>query len=317
MLSRPESRTRSGFTLIELLVVIAIIAILIGLLLPAVQKVREAADRATCQNNMKQIGLALHTHHDSKKLLPPAVPIGFYNTGWPYSGEDADRSCWVYPILPYIEQGPTHTLVETFLRTLPGGHTLDQPFASTVIKTLLCPSDPTGPKTTPQGLHTNYAVCHGNTAITDRGLTLNGMHIAHTKPTDGLRLSDVKDGTSNTVMLSEILVFPDDGGHDVRGRVWNSIHVSTAFSTLHQPNTTVGDYPHYCRDTPNLGGPCSGGHNGGTVGTNHYLSARSSHPGGVNAVTGDGAIRFVKNAINPTVWLGMGSRSGREVLGNE
>ncbi|MGL6096193.1 MAG: DUF1559 domain-containing protein, partial [Fimbriiglobus sp.] len=72
----------------------------------------------------------------------------------------------------------------------------------------------------------------------------------------------------------------------------------------------------YCRDTPNLGGPCSGGHNGGTVGSN-YLSARSSHPGGVNAVTGDGSIRFVKNAITPSVWLGMGSRSGREVLGNE
>ena len=308
-------RARRGFTLVELLVVIAIVAILIGLLLPAVQKARAAAARVKCSNNLKQIGTALHGYHDQNGSLPAGAPQGYYSATW-YSdvgGRDRDRSCWVGPLLPHIEQTALAAQYQTWLRTLPD-LTCSAPYATVPIGALLCPSDGNSPKTSAlgQGVHTNYVACHGSGYATPtsspRGTNLDGMMYGMSRT----KLTDATDGTSNTVLVGELLQSPDAAQHDVRGRIWNSIHAGTTFSTIYPPNSTVGDNPQgYCVPIP--GAPCSGAQSV----TNAYVLARSRHPGGVNAVMADGSARFVSNTITPGAWLWAGSRAGGEVIPTE
>jgi prepilin-type N-terminal cleavage/methylation domain-containing protein/prepilin-type processing-associated H-X9-DG protein len=309
---RAPGRARDAFTLIELLVVIAIIAILIGLLLPAVQKVREAAARMKCSNNLKQIGLALHNYHDANGVLPPGEPMGYYSATW-YSdvgSKDYDRSCWIGPILPYIEQTAMSNQYQAFLITPTATHTCFAPFATIPISTLTCPSDPSAPKLSAlgQGMHSSYVVCHGSGYATPtaspRGFNLDGMIYGQSKT----KLTDATDGTSNTLLASELLQSQDTSQHDVRGRIWNSIHAGTSFSTIYPPNSTVGDnVMGYC--VPITGAPC-----GAQSVTNAFALARSKHTGGVNAVLADGSVRFFTNSINPNSWLWMGTRAGGEVI---
>lgn len=313
-----HSFRRTAFTLIELLVVIAIIAILIGLLLPAVQKVRESAARAKCSNNLRQVGIALHNYHDANGAFPAAEPMGFYSATW-YSdvgSRNNDRSCWIGPLLGYFEQTAMASQYQSWIITLPD-YTCFAPFGSTHLSTLRCPTDPNSPKLgavtgNMQGTHSNYVVCYGNGYATPtadpRGLNLNGMFYGISK----IKMTDVTDGTSNTVMVGEILLSPDTTtSHDIRGRIWNSIHTGTGFSTIYPPNSTVGDNPQgYCNAI--AGAPCATQ----TV-VNAYVLSRSRHSTGVNACLGDASVRFVRNSITPSTWLAMGSRAGGEVVTNE
>jgi prepilin-type N-terminal cleavage/methylation domain-containing protein/prepilin-type processing-associated H-X9-DG protein len=308
-----RSRNR-GFTLIELLVVIAIIGILIGMLLPAVQKVRDAAASSTCKNNLKQLGLAMHNYESATGVFPAGQPLGYYSTTWytDVGTRNHDRSCWVLPILPHVEQDAMYNQAQTWIATTTS-LTLNAPFAKIPLKAFTCPSDPNSPKNSSlgQGVHTNYLACHGNepstTTADPRGLNRNGVFYGMSK----VRIAGISDGASNTVLLSEILVSPDTGTHDIRGRIWNSIHAGSTFSTIYPPNSTVGDNPQgYCVAIPKA--PCGAQ---STIGA--FVLARSGHSGGVNACYGDGSVRFVSNSITPSTWFAVGSRAGGEVVPNE
>jgi len=301
-----RTRIRSGFTLIELLVVIAIIAILIGLLLPAVQKVREAAARMKCQNHLKQVGLAVHNYHDTLQAFPPGqLNLWGQNT----VGNGNIRECWMQQVLSHMEQDNLYRQIQTFRATT---LTCFIPGADNKIATLICPSDPSGGKnvTVPgnaQGFHGNYVLCAGSTIYGNNGGGANMNGVAY--PLSAVKITDISDGTTNTLLGSEVLVVPDTGTHDLRGRYHNTWEGNNLFSTLNVPNTTVGDRSQYCNN--NRFAPCQS--NGSD---NLIQSARSMHTGGVNVLLADGSVRFVSNTINATTWTNLGSRTGGEVISN-
>jgi len=306
-----SSRRRTAFTLIELLVVIAIIAILIGLLLPAVQKVREAAARMQCQNNLKQLGLGLHNYHDARMVFPSGQSnLLASNT----TTNAFNRQCWMQPILPYVEQDAIFKQIEAGQGT---NYTCYIAGSEAKIKTFICPSDPNGGKnltsgatsTTPnpnQGFHGNYVASAGNTVFGNAGggQNLNGVLY----PLSTTRIIAITDGTSNTLMTSEILVSPDATSHDLRGRYHNTWDGNSLFSSLYPPNTSVSDVSSYCQ--PLVNAPCTGGS------SNFVQSARSQHTGGVNVGLADASVRFVTKNVNLQAWNNAGSATGGEVPGD-
>jgi prepilin-type N-terminal cleavage/methylation domain-containing protein len=201
--SPPKAR---GFTLIELLVVIAIIAILIGLLLPAVQKVREAAARSKCGNNLKQLGLACHSYHDAVGKFP-----------YLRSGGGQNRHTWALLLLPYIEQGTIYTIYQTPITGVSmtdgfNNHTATDPqivaARQAQVTTFFCPSrrtpislSPIDPGQPTTGLPSDYAACVGDTKTapsTGVFMLVNSNHMLA-----GQRFADVRDGTSNTLLIGE------------------------------------------------------------------------------------------------------------------
>ena len=308
---------RSGFTLIELLVVIAIIAILIALLVPAVQKVREAAARAQCQNNIKQIGLGLHNYHDTNKRFPHGTYNLMDSTGTtpaPYNNKQ-DRRCWFHDLLPFIEQVNLSRDFENHMKV--SNSALAYLGLEAHVPTVMCPVDPLNPKTKTfwgglagqpsQGFHGNYVLCAGNDYFNSGGpatsANLNGVFFAVSK----VRLSRITDGTSNTAMISEIILSTDVGSHDVRGRYYNSGHGGVLFSTRVSPNTLVPDQLNWCNNE-NPRAPSI------WTGTNMFVSARSYHPNGVNIALADGSVRFLIDSVKPAVYMALGSRNGGETL---
>jgi prepilin-type N-terminal cleavage/methylation domain-containing protein/prepilin-type processing-associated H-X9-DG protein len=324
---------RRGFTLIELLVVIAIIAVLIGLLVPAVQKVREAANRTQCRNNLKQIGLALHHYHDSHKKFPPGY-VSSVGSGGPADDKGPGWG-WAALLLPYLEQ-------EVVFRQIHFDKDITDPVNAAIRVTSLpvfqCPSDPaqltftvdvlndpTPDYSTPlkdvkgnpvQVAHSNYVGIFGNPEITldpgflldapdypERSIAHRGMFYRNSK----VRIADVTDGTSNTLFVGERssnLAYATWVGSVTGGQVPPKIPETFNFGPEGAPVLTLGhtgdasDVPPHTPNSP----------------VNHVDDFWSRHPQGVNFLFVDGSVRNINDTISPPVWWALGTRAGDEVI---
>jgi prepilin-type N-terminal cleavage/methylation domain-containing protein len=309
---------RTGFTLVELLVVVAIIAVLIGLLLPAVQKVREAANRARCLNNLRQLAAAMHNHHSAANALPDG------GSRWHGSGT------WQVLILPYIEQDALWRLYQGYGQAANGAWS--PPNVSNVTGKQLalctCPSDTValrGGQTWAGTSYHNYAANFGNTAVGDgwsdgamrteasyNGFTFAGAPFRYNNPQ---RLTDITDGTSNTLLMAEVV---QGQRVDLRGFTWWGD--AAAFVTSLRPNDPEPDvltHPDYCDpNPPNPPADCAGRSTGDGYAL-RVFAARSRHPGGVNVSSCDGSCKFIANGIDPLTWQQLGTSQGGEVLRGE
>jgi prepilin-type N-terminal cleavage/methylation domain-containing protein/prepilin-type processing-associated H-X9-DG protein len=256
---------RQGFTLVELLVVIAIIAVLIGLLLPAIQKVRSAAARMSCQNNLKQIGLGFHHHHDSVG----AYPQGGFNLDddtYAQPGRRQDWS-WAYHLLPYVEQDNVYRNASS--------SAIDQ----TVIRIYYCPAR-RSPQLYNGSAKLDYAGCAGNDAYGRNGIVARGS-------APFVRIADVIDGTSNTVLAGEkqmnLSMFGRscDDNEPYSRAGWN------------------GDWEVY-RWGATSSVPARDYSSPGEEAPAHRFG--SSHPSGFNAVFADGSVRHVRFGVDATSW---------------
>jgi len=313
MISRKKSRSRPAFTLIELLVVIAIIAILIGLLLPAVQKVRAAAARSQCQNQLKQLALACHNFQDTYGTLPyDDSPEAGNSATW---GAGGTNWSWIAHILPYIEQQNLYNQIAAL-----GGGNIDLVTLSSAsaqiampIKVLLCPADnPT------QSLMTNRADLGGYTVgltnykgVSGQNWEWGGFNYAGTGQAagngDGLSNGDgifyrgdgnkkitlvtITDGTSNTFMIGEDIPLYNE---------WCSWPYS---------NNAVGT----CAIPPNYEMPPAMAANPGNWPDTY--SFRSRHTNGLQFAYADGSVHFVSQSISSVTYREMATIQGGEVLG--
>jgi prepilin-type N-terminal cleavage/methylation domain-containing protein/prepilin-type processing-associated H-X9-DG protein len=280
-------RSRQGFTLIELLVVIAIIAILIGLLLPAVQKIREAANRMKCSNNLKQLVIALHNHEGVIGTFPPAYSANGTAPGWGWSSY----------LLPYAEQDNLHkNLNVTNLVFGLGANpaTLTQhPLGTTRVNVFRCPSDP-APDQNPERLNfgmSNYRGVAGpiTYVLFQSNVDMGGVLFQNSK----VRLVEIQDGTSNTLAMGEC-IFDQKTGK--RACIW------AGMTGLRDGGVWISDVMWWVDDAA------------ATVNGTASQAFSSRHPGGAQFAFCDGSVRFFKEKTQPAIVKWLAGRSDGVVV---
>jgi prepilin-type N-terminal cleavage/methylation domain-containing protein len=293
---RRRCRSRAAFTLIELLVVIAIIAVLIGLLVPAVQKVREAASLTSCRNNLKQIGLALHNYHDTRG----SFPVGYYDpTPWPQL-DNGPGWGWGAFLLPFLEQDNLHRRINFNLDV---GDPANAAIRTTFLKSFFCPSDnlfttftvTDGGSNSWQLAQGSYVACNGNDGVDDFTTPL------HTGPfvrgVVGFRIAEITDGLSTTMFVG-----------DRTSRLSYSTWVGGPTGALNPFLQAPGNFG---AEVTLL--MCHAGPTGpNTPGVFDADSTSSPHGTGVPFVFGDGSVHYLTNGIDISVWMALATCAGGE-----
>jgi prepilin-type N-terminal cleavage/methylation domain-containing protein/prepilin-type processing-associated H-X9-DG protein len=335
------SSKRMGFTLIELLVVIAIIAILIGLLLPAVQKVREAAARATCQNHLKQLGLGAHNFESAMMTLPPGE--------WTRSTDGgSSRPAWTTVVLSYLEQANKFNQFNFAFDV--NTATQNQAAREQDVKIFLCPSDSSSATfTSPSGAPVGRLSYFGNIGgvsdcriIDGRSGIFNFTPLAAGLTPTGLKITSITDGTSNTAMFAEVMrKFGDTTVVNYTTNRQSGI-IDTGVGLVDGRNdpgcvagSTAGTRINYVGLQYYRGGithntlynhtlPPNWNRNTNNTATQRYtcgdaslrrshIAASSYHSGGVNVCMADGSVKFARENIDFAVWYAVGTNGNGEV----
>jgi prepilin-type N-terminal cleavage/methylation domain-containing protein len=297
-------RTPRGFTLIELLVVITLIAVLVGLLLPAVQQAREAARRSQCQNNLKQFGLALHNYHDLFSVFPPSSTSDVEQGGWIPNPLARHIHSWASLVLPQLDQSALHQQMDFHVSAL---HPHNQAAAATQLAVFRCPSY-SGPRVSGDPHYTRFGAAYAITNYVALGGTtaghLYGQNSGLLLP-DGVihslssnATSDVRDGLSNTLLLVET--------REER----TAVRVDGGTAAVMAMRFDEGNSPTYA---------------GPEIALNYtpyfeYVNPRadwgpsSRHTGGAMHLVGDGGVRFLSNSIDAGMYRALVTRDGGEPI---
>lgn len=300
-----QTRRNRGFTLVELLVVIAIIGVLVALLLPAVQQARESARRISCNNNLKQHGLALHNYHDTLGSFPPGhiLLVG-------------EHLAFIAFLWPYLEQGALYDQLPPSKHPTWGscGDARQTALLQTVVPFFQCPSDG-------ESLF-GHACRSRNSYVSNFGIGLlkHEQRPTHTPgvfyQNSAVKMRDITDGMTNTVGVSEIIKVSQTMRGAYRG-AW-SYPEGSHYQHDNSPNTSVPDElrTSFC-DTAlpqDPQAPCIGTYSAHNTRANN-MAARSRHPGGVQALLLDGSVRFVSSTVDLTTWQRLGLPSDHQIVG--